>query len=110
MNPCGHRTRHTAHIGCCAGCKRLFSSDSAFAKHRTHGPDGRGVCHDPETRGLVAKPSRSAPGEVLWGFAPDERSQTLARRHRVQDLRDVQAVRVPQKGPDDLRASEGVSR
>ena len=63
LNPCGHRTRHTASIGCCSGCRRLFSSDSAFSRHRKDGQ-----CLDPETRGLVARDSRTAPGETVWSL------------------------------------------
>jgi len=60
--PCGHRTRHGKSTGCCAGCRRLFSSDYAFGKHRRGGQ-----CLDPAERGLVARPSKTAPGEVIWG-------------------------------------------
>jgi hypothetical protein len=63
MNPCGHQTKHTSRIGCCAGCRRLFSSDSAFARHRRHG-----ACRDPLEAGLVARPSRSHPDETLWSL------------------------------------------
>ena len=63
MNPCGYQTKHTNRIGCCAGCKNLFSSDSAFDKHR------RGLsCMDPIDAGLVAKPSRTFPEETLWSL------------------------------------------
>lgn len=65
---CGNRTRHTQRIGCCAGCRRLFGSDSAFEAHRKGGS-----CRDPEavltkagTPRLQPKPSRSAPGETVW--------------------------------------------
>ena len=67
---CGHRTRHTQTIGCCAGCGLLFSSDSAFARHRRGGE-----CLDPATlerKGELVfrpRPSRTAPGETLWSLA-----------------------------------------
>lgn len=61
IQPCGHRTKHTTRIGCCAGCKRLFSSDSAFQRHRRHL-----ACLDPAEAGLVAVPSRSHPDEAIW--------------------------------------------
>ena len=61
MNPCGHRTTHTSRVGCCAGCKRLFSSDTAFDRHRKGGE-----CMDPKERGLVAKPSKKFPDETIW--------------------------------------------
>lgn len=61
--PCGHRTRHTKRIGCCAGCHRLFSSDTAFDRHRR-----RGECLDPAEQGMVERPSLSAPGEVVWAL------------------------------------------
>ena len=50
-------------IGCCAGCRHLFSSDTAFNAHRRVGQ-----CLDPRTVGLVGRPSRTAPGEVIWAF------------------------------------------
>lgn len=61
--PCGHRTKHGQRIGCCAGCQHLFSSDTAFSAHRKGGQ-----CLDPRTVGLVGRPSRTAPGEVIWAF------------------------------------------
>jgi len=61
--PCGHRTKHGQRIGCCAGCRHLFSSDTAFNAHRRVGQ-----CLDPRTVGLVGRPSRTAPGEVIWAF------------------------------------------
>jgi hypothetical protein len=72
--PCGHRTRHTSRVGCCSGCGLLFSSDSAFEKHRRHG-----VCLPPADVGLVPRASRTAPGEVVyslpgghWGKGPQD--------------------------------------
>jgi hypothetical protein len=41
----------------------MFTSDSAFAKHRRNL-----TCHPPESVGLVGRESRTAPGEVLWGL------------------------------------------
>ena len=61
--PCGHRTKHGQRIGCCAGCRHLFSSDTAFTAHRRVGQ-----CLDPRGVGLVGRPSRTAPGEVIWAF------------------------------------------
>lgn len=63
MNPCGNKTRHTQHIGCCAGCRRMFSSDTAFMRHRRNGS-----CVEPEAAGLMARPSRTAPGETVWAL------------------------------------------
>lgn len=65
--PCGHRTRHGQSIGCCGGCRRLFSSDTAFAKHRKGGS-----CLDPESVGLMARDSHTAPGETVWGHPAAE--------------------------------------
>ena len=62
-NPCGHATRHTSRIGCCSGCGLLFSSDTAHDRHRR---DHR--CLPPESVGMVAKPSRTGPGDVIWGM------------------------------------------
>ena len=61
--PCGHATRHTARIGCCALCGVMFSSDSAFATHVK-----RGIHLPPLDAGLVARPSRTAPGETVWSL------------------------------------------
>jgi hypothetical protein len=70
-NPCGNATKHTSRIGCCAGCKRLFSSDSAFDRHRRDG-----TCLDPATLAtkkgaavFTPHDSRTAPGETVWALA-----------------------------------------
>lgn len=68
LNPCGNRTRHTQRVGCCAGCKRLFSSDSAFTRHRRDSG-----CVEPEAAGLVAHDSRTAPGETVWSMPGSDR-------------------------------------
>lgn len=65
---CGKKTKHTTRIGCCPLCRELFSSDSAFAKHRGTGT----ACTPPEEAGLVARPSRTAEGEVIWGYPSRE--------------------------------------
>ena len=67
--PCGHRTKHTQRIGCCAACGDLFSSDTAFAKHRR---DGK--CQDPQGAGLERRVSRSAPGEFMWSMPHGDHS------------------------------------
>lgn len=63
---CGKKTTHTKSIGCCPLCKELFWGDSAFQKHRGHGP----ACTPPEDVGLVAHPSPSAPEEIVWRGPP----------------------------------------
>jgi hypothetical protein len=63
LNPCGHRTPHTSRVGCCAGCRRLFSSDTAFMQHRRNL-----TCHDPAEMGLVPRPSRQVPTETVWAL------------------------------------------
>ena len=70
-HPCGHATKHTSRVGCCASCRLLFSSDSAFDRHHKGGE-----CKHPLDVGLV-EPSRTAPGEVMWSlpggyYAQDE--------------------------------------
>lgn len=62
-HPCGHVTKHTARIGCCAGCRLLFSSDSSFAKHRRNGQ-----CLTPEDAGLIPRQSRTADDEVIYSL------------------------------------------
>jgi len=63
MNPCGHETKHTNRVGCCASCKHLFSSDSAFNRHRK-----AMQCVYPASVGLVAKRSKSHPDEWIWSL------------------------------------------
>lgn len=61
--PCGHRTKHTARIGCCSLCAVMFSSDSAFAAHikgRVHLP--------PEDVGLIGRASKTAIDETVWSL------------------------------------------
>lgn len=53
----------------CGGCKRRFSSDSAFDKHQTLPPPaerefGKVVCHEPAIRGLVLN------DRGQWAFPP----------------------------------------
>lgn len=69
QNPCGHQTKHTNRIGCCASCKHLFSSDSAFNRHRKGGK-----CLYPANSGLVAKRSKRFPDEWIWSLAPGDAS------------------------------------
>lgn len=78
---CGKKTKHTSRIGCCPLCKELFSGDTAHGQHRTKvGDDGKRGCVAPASVGLVAKPSRTAPGEVVWSLpAPDEDPDTWTR-------------------------------
>ena len=104
--PCGHRTKHGQRVGCCGKCHRLFSSDSAFTRHMPVS----GECVDPASVGLVARPSRTAPGEVIWGGAgswdrdedeprrvepdtafidPDEWAERLETARRKQTLHDL---------------------
>jgi hypothetical protein len=61
--PCGHRTRHTTRVGCCAHCAVLFSSDSAFTAHIKSG-----IHLLPADVGLIARPSKTAPGETVWAL------------------------------------------
>ena len=67
-NPCGHRTRHTERISCCSGCREMFTSDSAWSRHRK-----ALTCLLPANVGLVPKPSRTAPGETLWALPASDR-------------------------------------
>lgn len=66
---CGKKTRHTSRIGCCPLCHELFSGDTAVEKHRTRADEtGKRGCQDPTGAGLIAKPSRTAPDEVVWSL------------------------------------------
>lgn len=72
---CGNATKHTSRIGCCGACRRLFSSDTAFDRHRRDGDclDVRTLEHKGEAV-FKPKPSRTAPGETIWALArTDER-------------------------------------
>jgi hypothetical protein len=64
--PCGHcgtTVRHGERIGCCSGCGRLFSSNSAHDRHRRDL-----TCQNPESVGLVAKEPKGHPGVVMWAM------------------------------------------
>lgn len=52
----------------CSGCHMLFSSESAFSKHRTGRADNR-QCNMPQEVGLVMS---AKPYGLLWSF-PDNR-------------------------------------
>lgn len=75
--PCPHcRTtlRHTDRIGCCSGCKRVFTSTSAHDAHRTPL-----ACKDPLEAGLQEKTMQGYPvygwprGNVVWDTTRQER-------------------------------------
>lgn len=69
---CGKKTKHTSRIGCCSLCKELFSGDTAVEQHRKRTKGQAATCLDPTEAGLVARDSKTAPGEVIWGFPADE--------------------------------------
>jgi len=60
---CGSRAKHGERIGCCSGCKILFTSMSAFDKHRR---DLK--CLDPAEVGLVPKTLATDPSVMSWGW------------------------------------------
>ena len=76
MNPCGYRTKHTSRVGCCSGCRLLFSSDSSFMAHRKNGQ-----CQSPEEAGLVAHDSKSVPGETIWSLPSSGWLEKVRERH-----------------------------
>ena len=47
---CGTYARHGERVSCCSGCRTLFSSGSAFDKHRRDM-----TCLTPEKAGLVPR-------------------------------------------------------
>ena len=66
---CGTTVKHGERISCCSGCKRLFTSGSAFDKHVS--VEG---CRDPETLGLVLRPIRQQGVDAQgWGFPASDR-------------------------------------
>ncbi len=87
---CATTVKHGEAVGCCARCKRCFSSQSAFDAHQVEprGPSGHLVCLDPETS-VTAKgkprfmPSgRTRPGEpTVWAVYsdPEKRAEWLSK-------------------------------
>ena len=55
--------KHADRLGCCSGCKRLFTSMSAFDAHRRVT-----YCLDPAEVGLEAKTVKQDPSVPAWGF------------------------------------------
>ena len=73
-------------VGHCAQCHREFSGEQSFTRHQTHDDNGRVICHDPATRGLVA---RTKPWGLLWGRpGPDD---AAAERIRNADHAEATA-------------------
>jgi hypothetical protein len=65
-DPCPHchtKAKHGERVSCCSGCGVLFTSGSAFDKHRR---DLK--CLAPETVGLVRRISKTDPDAVAWGL------------------------------------------
>ena len=60
---CGSTARHSDRIGCCSGCKRLFTSLSAFDRHRRHM-----TCLTPEEAGLEEKVVKGDPSVPGYGW------------------------------------------
>ena len=58
---CGTRAVHGERVSCCSGCGVLFSSGSAFDRHRR-----AFQCIDPAEAGLVATGNRTDPRAVMW--------------------------------------------
>jgi hypothetical protein len=65
---CGSKAKHGERIGCCSGCKTLFTSMSAFDKHRR-----RLTCVDPEEAGLVPRVLKTDPTVMAWGWPTGDR-------------------------------------
>lgn len=66
LTPCPHCGTHAKHgerISCCSGCGTLFTSGSAFDKHRR---DMR--CLAPESVGLARRTVKSDPDAIAWGL------------------------------------------
>lgn len=101
-----YRTTLGRSIGWCSGRERLFSSDTAFDRHRRRG--GR---LDPRGVGLVARPSRTGPGEWIWGNpSPDREFWRGARGPEMAEfavtggpISAEQAPEVPQQGRASAR-------
>lgn len=66
---CGSRAGHGERIGCCSGCKILFTSMSAFEKHRRNLS-----CLDPQEAGLVPRTLKSDPTVMSWGWPSGDRT------------------------------------
>ena len=64
---CGSRAKHGERIGCCSGCKTLFTSMSAFDLHRRNLS-----CLDPAEVGLEPKVLKTDPSVMAWGWKATE--------------------------------------
>lgn len=60
---CGSTAKHGERIGCCSGCKTLFSSMSAFDRHRRNLE-----CLDPHEVGLVARTLKQDAAIPAWSW------------------------------------------
>lgn len=61
--PRTHVTRLSGRLSQCTGCGEVFSSISAFDKHRAW-QDGRRICRDPAALGMVITSSTNG---TRWG-------------------------------------------
>ena len=66
---CGSRAKHGERIGCCSGCKTLFTSNSAFDRHRRNLQ-----CLDPAEVGLVQRTLKTDPTVMSWGWPSSDRT------------------------------------
>ena len=71
----------------CGACKRFFRGIGAFASHQTLDKEGRTVCHDPASRGMVLSKdgwwSRRTPDVA-------QRGQDSSAESPAQDVGAVQ--------------------
>jgi hypothetical protein len=65
---CGTRAKHGERVSCCSGCGVLFTSGSAFDKHRKDF-----ACMNPEEVGLVRRDVKTDPDAVAWGLPASDR-------------------------------------
>lgn len=61
---CGTVAKHGERVSCCSGCGTLFTSGTAFDRHRRDF-----TCLTPEDAGLVRKSVKTDPSAVAWGLA-----------------------------------------
>lgn len=65
-DPCPHchtRAKHGERVSCCSGCGTLFSSGTAFDRHRKDFG-----CLNPVDAGLVPRPAKTDPDATAWGL------------------------------------------
>lgn len=86
-------------VGECPACRRWFTVDSAFDRHRA-GPYSARVCLDPATVGLV---ERARAGYTVWGWPGDGDAFSRVKRSTETAERPEPAPEYPDAPDGDIR-------